>query len=239
MTRFDRLHIILAHNNEPIPTEFENYAKPTQQSELSSRQIQKWKSRRLAHFLLHQCMAQHGLDDALLAKIQETPSGRPYVPHPHVDFNISHSGDWVAVIFRYSQSQNAVGIDIEQPQKTRRYQALLEYYASTQEIAELSDMRYLPQLTTCEQRFYLTWCLREAILKAQGIGIAKLSEVYHNISQQRIESIHCPKGKLFFFYQLPCYLAYFSEQGQMAELTQWKNGQLHMLELEPIIYQVN
>lgn len=239
MIDFDRLHIILAHNDEPVPAEFENYAKPAAPEKLSNRQIQKWKSRRLAHFLLHQLFIQYHLDLTLLDNIQKTASGRPYILHPHIDFNISHSGEWVAIIFRYSSQKKVVGIDIEHPQKKRRYQALLEYYATKQEISEIYNIHYLPTLAEFEQRFYLSWCLREAILKSQGVGIIKLSEVQHSLSQQYIYSQHCPLGKLFFFHQLPCYLAYFSEQGKVAELVQWKNGKLQDICLEPIIYQVN
>lgn len=239
MTEFDRLQLIFAHNSEPVPAEFVNYGKPPHKA-LSQRLTQKWHSRRLAHFLLHQLFAQHDLDTALLTNLQKTASGRPYVLHPNVDFNISHSGEWVAVLFRYSSSKKVVGLDIEHPQKERRYQALLEHFAHAPEIAEIQNTAIQPQLESLEQRFYLSWCLREAVLKSQGIGIVKLSEVRHHLAEQKIISSHCPQGKLFFYHQLPFYLAYFSEQGKMAEVFEWRNGQLEPKnQFNPMEYKVN
>lgn len=241
MTKTDRLQIILAHNDEPVPNEFLSYGKPLLPEEnLSPKQIQKWKSRRLAHFLLHLLFEQNGLDITLLQNIQKTKSGRPFVSHPNVDFNISHSGNWVAVIFSLNEQKKAVGIDIEHPQKERRYLDLLNHFANPNEIAEINDFSIRPQLSTLKQRFYLSWCLREAILKSQGVGIVKLSEVRHHLNQKQIFSAYCPAGHLAFYHQLPCFLAYFSEQEELAELGEWKNGRLQTISpSEPIIYQVN
>ncbi|WP_301099142.1 4'-phosphopantetheinyl transferase superfamily protein [Otariodibacter sp.] len=242
MNKTDRLDIVFAHHNEIVPDEFLNYAKPIQ-SNPSEKLIKKWKSRRVAHFILYQLFEKYQLDTKLLDQIYRTSSDRPYILHPQIDFNISHSGDWVAVIFRYATQQKVVGIDIEHPQKIRRYNELLNYYASAQEIDEINTSTILPQLTNLTDRFYLSWCLREAILKSQGVGIVKLSEVKHSLSEQKIISKYCPQGQLFFYHQLPFYLAYFIEQeGTMLSLpnvTQWQNGQFHSTTFSPIIYQVN
>lgn len=240
MMKTECLQIVFAHIDEPVPPEFWDYAKPNHAENLPKRLQQKWHSRRLARFLLHKLFEQQGLDTTLLADIHKTESGRPFVSHPNVDFNISHSGEWVAVIFSVSEQKKVVGIDIEHPQKTRRYQSLLDYYADTQEIAELNDTHYLPQLPNLAQRFYLSWCLREAILKSQGVGIVKLSEVKHRLSRLQIYSAHCPKGILAFYHQLPFYLAYFTEQQTMADLYCWQQNQLYSITTyQPIIYQVN
>ena len=55
---------------------------------------------------------------ALLGQIYRTQSGRPQFPVENIDFNISHSGDWVAVLLHINESEkSAVGIDIEFPKK--------------------------------------------------------------------------------------------------------------------------
>lgn len=145
---------------------------------------------------------------ALLGQISRTKSDRPQFPPSELDFNISHSGDWVAVILHISQpgEKSAVGIDIESPCKERPYLALLEHFASAEEID------WFQQQTESQSAFYRIWCLREAVLKSQGVGIAKLSEVTHQPETLHIFSAHCPRGQLCFTDELPFYLAYFVNQ---------------------------
>ena len=54
-----------------------------------------------------------------------------------------------------------------------------------------------------EQAFYRCWCLREAVLKSQGVGIVKLSSVVHLPARLQIFSDYCPKGELIFTDELP------------------------------------
>lgn len=236
------LGVFFAHHDEPLPEITAlSYAIPPPQVGASERQWKKWKSQRMAFFLLHKIFEQHQLDLAQLQGIARTQNGRPYLADPRIDFNISHSGEWVAIIFSLATPKRQVGIDIEHPQRVRRYWDLLHYYASPEEIAEIQNAEILPQLSDLESRFYLTWCLREAVLKSQGVGIAKLSEVQHRLASRQIHSAYCPAGTLCFYHQLPFYLAYFCEPVVTSPpLMQWRNQQFHLIEhVSPIIYQVN
>lgn len=211
---------------------------------VAKKQYKKAQCRALARVILQHLLAKYSLDQALLDNMRRSESGRPYLLNPQVDFNISHSGDWVAVIFSMSEHKKAVGVDIEQPQKKRRYADLLDYYAKPAEIAQINDLTLLPELDSLEARFYLSWCLREAVLKSQGVGIVKLSEVSIDLAQQRIYSPYCPKGSLCFYPQLPFYLAYFFEHSEpvvsFPTLSQWRAGQcVPLSRLTPIIYKVN
>ena len=172
------------------------------------RMQQRWQCRRLAHFLLWQLLKTAEKPTALLGQISRTETDRPQFPFSDFDFNISHSGDWVAVILHISPpgEKSAVGIDIESPSKERPYLALLEHFASAEEI------NWFQQQTNPKSAFYRIWCLREAVLKSQGVGIAKLSDVTHQPETLHIFSAHCPRGQLCFTDELPFYLAYFVNQ---------------------------
>lgn len=242
-----RLFLSVAHIDEPLPEPFLATLAarfPPLPDTATLRQQQKWKSRRLAHFLLHQACLEQQLDPGLLDTLRRMPNGRPYVQHDQVDFNLSHSGQWVALLFAYGEPKKRVGIDIEHPQKPRDYAKLLRRYASPAEIDALENPTTLPALTTPAQRFYASWCLREAVLKAQGVGIVQLTEVQHSPVTQTLRTRHCPSGKLVFHADLPFHLAYFIEQEKsvlcLPELRRWHNGQfLPMLPPHTLIYQVN
>lgn len=206
----------------------------------NSRILRKQKSRELAYTLLSELFKLYGEDISLLSQITRTSSGRPFIPESHIDFNISHSGEYVAVAVSFNQPKRAVGIDLEHPQKTRRFIELLNHYADPNDVETLLRTNYLPQLDSLEKRFYLDWCLREAVLKSQGVGIVKLSEVRHHVEQRQIKTPHSPKGQLLFYHQLPFFLACFVESNQMPKLYQWQDKQLEMVEnIQPLIHQVN
>ena len=199
---------------------------------------QRWQCRRLAHFLLWQLLKTAEKPTALLAQISRTETDRPQFPFSDFDFNISHSGDWVAVILHISPpgEKSAVGIDIESPSKARPYLALLEHFASAEEID------WFQQQTNPKSAFYRIWCLREAVLKSQGVGIAKLSEVTHQPETLHIFSAHSPRGQLCFTDELPFYLAYFVNQTPIKSpyFWAWNGEHLQPQRLEhKIHYNVN
>ncbi|QEH46109.1 4'-phosphopantetheinyl transferase superfamily protein [Aggregatibacter actinomycetemcomitans] len=199
---------------------------------------QRWQCRRLAHFLLWQLLKTSGKSTALLGQIARTASGRPYFPPPGIDFNISHSGDWVAVILHINDNseKSAVGIDIESPRKERPYLALLAHFAPAEEI------RWFQQQPDEKSAFYRIWCLREAVLKSQGTGIVKLSEVTHLPDMQEIYSRYCPRGQLIFTAELSFYLAFFVNQNRPHSLHYfvWNGKQFEtQMLLQKIHYDVN
>ncbi|TDQ57880.1 4'-phosphopantetheinyl transferase [Mesocricetibacter intestinalis] len=212
----------------------------------NARVVRRRQSRRVAHFLLSQLMKKAGENSNLLDNIYRSASDRPQLPISYMDFNISHSGDWVAVVLNiikpaaYQEGQPhknvAVGIDIESPQKERNFSALLRHFAAPEEIA------WFEEQANAEAAFYRIWCLREALLKSQGAGIAKLSEVRHNPLQQRMYSRHCPMGRQLFSAELPFYFSVFvaGEALSNAHFFQWQSNCLQEKNLNAgIEYLVN
>lgn len=200
-----------------------------------TRLLRRYRCRWLAHFLLWELLKTAKISTALLKQVYYTETHRPQFVEQNVDFNISHSGDWVAVMLKVGESQSAVGIDIEFPQKERDYQSLLTHFASTQELD------WFRKQLNKQEAFYRIWCLREALLKSQGVGIAKLSEVEHQAENLLLYSEHCPKGIAMFTHELPFYLAFFAnEEMNDAHYFSWNGEQLQETQLlHKIIYKVN
>ncbi|MFD1805370.1 4'-phosphopantetheinyl transferase family protein [Pasteurella oralis] len=183
----------------------------------------RYRCRWIAHFLLWELLKISQKSTALLKHIDYSESGRPQLLVDDIDFNISHSGDWVAVILHTDlQGKSAVGIDIESPNKKRDFTALLAHFAPQPE------QDWFHQQQDNEAAFYLTWCLREAVLKSQGIGIVKLAEVSHDPILRQIKSAYCPSGQLIFSQALPFYLAFFVNKIEQIDVRYfaWDGQQL-------------
>lgn len=219
---------------------YDNYsptlpANPT----LSSAAARRKRSQVVAYYLLEQLCKKLNKPTALLQQIEKQQNGRPFIPHTDIDFNISHSGDWVAVILADKvTTQNCVAIDIEHPLKQRNYTKLLTHFAPKMELEWFHTQQKQ------ELAFYQSWCMREAVLKAQGVGIVALSKVTIDFPQYKIISPVTPKGSLFFCAQLPFYLAFFiagsltSINKKAYQCLHWRNNQLQFSDIDCHSYQV-
>jgi len=88
--------------------------------------------------------------------------GKPYLPGGAF-FNLSHSGDWVALAV---DSRGAVGCDVQIRQETLKPEIIAKrFFHSTEYEAFLSSA---PEER--ERVFYRTWALKESCLKALGRG---------------------------------------------------------------------
>ena len=127
-----------------------------------------------------------------------------------------------------------VGIDLEFPKK-RNFSALMAHFALQ------TEQEWFAKQLDKEQAFYRCWCLREAVLKSQGVGIVKLSSVTHLPEQLQIFSDYCPKGALIFTDELPFYFAAFINQSKIQpHFYQWDGKSLVEKNIQKsLIYQVN
>ena len=142
MGKICNIDVVFAHNDESIT---EPFSPP---EHLTERQLKRWKSRRMAKFLLKTLLKKHGFNPNLAEQIQRAKNGRPYFAQQEIDFNITHSGDYVAIIFAKTASGErspVVGIDLEHPQKTRRFEPLIRHYADAVEAEQLLEK---PQILT-------------------------------------------------------------------------------------------
>ncbi|KGQ32069.1 4'-phosphopantetheinyl transferase family protein [Gallibacterium anatis] len=195
----------------------------------------KQRQRKIGYFLLWKLLQQLGQEQVFAQGIEKDQQGRPHFNAPQFDFNLSHSGDWVAVILVQRAHNESVAIDIEYPLRIRNFERLLHYYASETEIAWWQSQQKQ------DEAFYLTWCAREAILKAKGRGIGAISKVRFDTVNGCFFSQDAPNGQLFFTNDLPFYLACFVEGNEkVAQCFYWqeKTASLVKQTVQFNIYQV-
>lgn len=114
--------------------------------------------------VLREILAQYLGCGPCEVEIQYTEQGKPYVAE-NIEFNLAHSADIALIAIT---GGHAVGVDIERLQQREGVLAVAERYFHPSEVQML---QHLPR----EQRvegFFKWWCAKEAVLKAQGLGIA-------------------------------------------------------------------
>lgn len=96
--------------------------------------------------------------------------GRPQIDNPinsKLDFNISHTKGLIVILIR-KDNDYLFGVDVEQKGRARRLLDIAERFFSPQEAA---DLKTLPR-DDQPQRFIEYWTLKEAYIKAKGMGLA-------------------------------------------------------------------
>ena len=81
------------------------------------------------------------------------------------DFNVSHSGDYVAVAVGREQ----VGVDLEQIRSVREMESIMHRYFHPDEAVAWRSLA--PGLR--EEAFFVLWSAREAAMKCAGLGLAR------------------------------------------------------------------
>ena len=89
--------------------------------------------------------------------------GKPAVPG--LEFNLSHSGDRMAVAFA---REAPLGLDIEEIAPRLHARDIADRYFTPEERALLAT----PNDTLFRRRFFQLWTAKEAVMKATGLGFA-------------------------------------------------------------------
>ena len=115
----------------------------------------------LSSALLYYALNKNGIDKKDIV-IQKSPMGKPFLKNSkNIDFNITHSGDWVACAIDSGDSAN-IGIDIEYIKDIN----LTDF----EEILSPKETDYINGKL---ENFYQIWTLKESYIKALGVGIYK------------------------------------------------------------------
>jgi phosphopantetheine--protein transferase-like protein len=118
----------------------------------------------LSRAMLRTVLARYVEDEVL--QISLGAHGRPQlVGESGLSFNLSHSRDRVVVAVT---RLGVVGVDVEYAARQRRVEQLIARYFSQR---EQSALLALPESSRLP-RFYALWALKEAYIKARGLGLA-------------------------------------------------------------------
>ena len=115
----------------------------------------------LGRVLLLYALKQLGYGYLMLSDIQFNVYQRPYFDNTDIDFNISHSGEYVVCAV---SKQDRVGIDIEQVKPI-----LLDDFIPILSEQELEEIQCHPAGKL--EGFYRIWTQKEALVKAEGSGL--------------------------------------------------------------------
>lgn len=111
--------------------------------------------------------------------VSRTDMGKPVVAEG-VHFNVSHSGDLILLAL---SDERAIGVDVERKREVAKVRALTERWLTESERRDCERLRALG--ATDSDAFLRTWALKEARLKALGVGIAGALSV----QQQSVDAI--------------------------------------------------
>ncbi|MDD4914728.1 MAG: 4'-phosphopantetheinyl transferase superfamily protein [Methylococcales bacterium] len=98
-------------------------------------------------------------------RFNRNPHGKPELIGQPLHFNLSHSGDWLAIAV---SDLARIGVDIERVRPRPGLEAIAERCFSRQEFAIWQS---LPEPRR-QQLFYQLWTKKEAFVKAVGRGLA-------------------------------------------------------------------
>ena len=117
------------------------------------------QSRLLGKLLLRKCLISYGYGNDCLEHLATGPFGKPVI-HGGVDFNISHSGEFVVCAVT---DQGKVGIDIEKIKPILVQDFYLCVTPNEREMLASSDDK--------ERAFFSFWTKKECTLKGDGRGL--------------------------------------------------------------------
>jgi len=99
-------------------------------------------------------------------RVDRTDTGKPVVAG-EVHFNVTHSADLILVAL---SDECPIGVDVERRRDVERVHALVKRWLTDAERSELDQL--IARGATTSDAFLRVWSLKEARLKALGVGIS-------------------------------------------------------------------
>lgn len=126
-------------------------------------------------------------------QFRKNASGKPYIENISLEYNISHSGEWVVCAF----SQKKVGIDIEQMNQVEF--AVAKRFFCRPEYEGLLAQKEEDQVSY----FYTLWSLKESYIKWLGHGYIAFDSFCFEIGRQGLNLIEGAYGVKPNFKEYP------------------------------------
>lgn len=139
-------------------------AKLPQKLQEENKRYRRWRDRHSHLFgklLLLEALQNLGFSNGILSEIKYNDFGRPYLPDSTLDFNISHSGDFVICAL---STTIRLGIDIEEIKEI-----------GFQDFKTFMDKDEWEQINSAAHPiniFFDYWAIKESIIKADGRGMS-------------------------------------------------------------------
>ncbi|MEM9538622.1 MAG: 4'-phosphopantetheinyl transferase superfamily protein [Cyanobacteria bacterium P01_E01_bin.42] len=149
----------------------------------------------LGRGLLRLLLGHHLQRDPQSLQFAYSAKGKPFLPDEAVQFNISHSGDFVLLGM---SRDRAIGVDVEQIRPLPDALKLAQRFFCE---AEWEKIRSLPSNLT-SRAFFTAWTRKEAFLKATGEGIVGLQDVEVSLLPDEPARIYRIEGKIATEWQL-------------------------------------
>jgi len=113
--------------------------------------------------------------------------GKPYLPDRGIEFNLSHSHDYLLI----GLSDQPIGADVEHERASLEPMSLAQRFFADSEIAWLES---LPESDVL-RGFYQLWVCKEAVIKAIGVGLnASLKDIEIAIEDGPARLLNTPEN---------------------------------------------
>jgi len=142
---------------------------PDEDARLGRRQVAVARQFLVTRVLARWALSQVAEVDPTAWEFEDGEHGKPYivgpVHAPELSFNLSHSGEIVACAVATGVR---VGLDVENLERERSFEEVAGRFFAPGEAAAVRARTGAEQ----RERFYEHWTLKEAYIKARGLGIA-------------------------------------------------------------------
>ena len=132
--------------------------------------IQKWNKKKdvpWQYILADVLKKDYGMKKC--PKILKDEYGKPYVEKHEVEFNVSHSGEHLAIAI----SEKEVGVDLQEPKDIK--EGLYRKVVQPEEKGLIGEER--------QKDFLRLWALKESFVKAEGKGLRISMKDYYFVKE--------------------------------------------------------